>query len=200
MAWAKKNPDRIKAHLKNYSISDHGKAQIRKTRKSYFSDPVVQERIQKTYQKWYAKNGAAKNARNRTEEANAKNRQRYREGMKDIQYHLQKVLRSRLKNAVRNGFKGGSAVRQLGCSIKELKIHLESKFSNNMSWDNYGKIWHIDHIKPLAAFDLTAPEHVAIACHYTNLQPLLKEDNLSKRDKIMAAFQLPLPFGASYAL
>ena len=54
-----------------------------------------------------------------------------------------------------------------------------------MSWDNYGapqgqRGWHIDHIKPLAAFDLTDPEQCKQACHYTNLQPLWADENMRK--------------------
>ena len=42
---------------------------------------------------------------------------------------------------------------------------------------------HIDHIKPLALFDLTDPEHVKVACQYTNIQPLWWYDNLNKGAK-----------------
>lgn len=52
-----------------------------------------------------------------------------------------------------------------------------------MSWENHGSIWHIDHIRPLASFDLTNKEDVKIACNYKNLQPLFKEENIRKSDK-----------------
>ena len=69
----------------------------------------------------------------------------------------------------------------LGCSIDELKGYLESKFENGMSWENYGKGgWHIDPIKPCASFDLRSELNQKKCFHYTNLQPLWWEDNLSK--------------------
>lgn len=101
---------------------------------------------------------------------------------KDVQYKLKKVLRSRLKNALNHNLKTGSAVNNLGCSVEELKLHLESKFQPGMNWDNHGD-WHIDHIKPLASFDLTKEDDLNLACHYTNLQPLWAIDNLIKKDK-----------------
>lgn len=96
-------------------------------------------------------------------------------------YKLAAKLRQRLAMAVRGGMKGGSAVRNLGCSIDELKAHLERQFASGMSWDNWGrKGWHIDHIRPLASFDLTDESQIKIACHYSNLQPLWYRENLSK--------------------
>ena len=96
----------------------------------------------------------------------------------DINFKLAQVLRKRLYSAI----KGYSAVDDLGCSIEELRFHLESQFKDNMSWDNYGE-WHIDHIKPLASFDLTNEEELKKACNYTNLQPLWAKDNLKKGAK-----------------
>lgn len=90
-------------------------------------------------------------------------------------------LRSRLNDALSGRVKNGSAVNDLGCSLEELKSYLQSKFDSEMTWDNYGKYgWHIDHIIPLSAFDLTSKEELKKACHYTNLQPLWWQDNLSK--------------------
>jgi len=55
-----------------------------------------------------------------------------------------------------------------------------------MTWDNWTLDgWHIDHIKPLASFDLTDRKQLLEACHYTNLQPLWAKDNLTKNDKII---------------
>ena len=104
----------------------------------------------------------------------------------DIQYKLKSSLRTRLHQAINGNFKSGSAVKDLGCSIEELKLHLESKFQPGMSWDNWDRYgWHIDHIKPLASFDLTDRNQLLEACHYTNLQPLWAKDNIIKSDKLI---------------
>lgn len=111
---------------------------------------------------------------------NQKKRDRYNN---DINFKLVNILRARLNSAIRNTQKTGSAVNDLGCSIEELKKHLESKFEPWMSWDNHGE-WHIDHIIPLASFDLSNPDELKKACHYTNLQPLKASDNMSKNSVV----------------
>jgi hypothetical protein len=99
----------------------------------------------------------------------------------DIGYRLALNLRKRLNTAVRRNIKNGSAVSDLGCTLEQFRLYLESKFTIGMSWDNYGlRGWHIDHIKPLASFDLTIRDQVKTACHYTNMQPLWAKDNLKK--------------------
>ncbi len=103
----------------------------------------------------------------------------------DIQYKLGKNLRGRLGSAVKNNQKTGSAVKDLGCTIDELKTYLESQFQSGMTWDNWTSDgWHIDHIKPLSSFDLTDRQQFLEACHYTNLQPLWAKDNLLKSDTV----------------
>ena len=98
-------------------------------------------------------------------------------------------LRSRFSEMIRGKNKCGSAVKDLGCSLQEFKLYLESKFEPWMTWDNYGKYnkckdtWQIDHIKPLSSYLLSNREEVLKACHYANLQPLLAKDNLVKSSK-----------------
>ncbi len=81
--------------------------------------------------------------------------------------------------AIKHEHKAGSAIRDLGCTISQLRAWLELFFTEGMTWDNYGQ-WHIDHKRPLASFNLTDREQLLDACHFTNLQPLWAADNLSK--------------------
>lgn len=93
-------------------------------------------------------------------------------------------LRCRLNKILKKRPKAGSAVNLLGCSLDTLKTYLESLWQPGMSWDNWSKDgWHIDHIRPLASFNLTDIEQLKQACHYTNLQPLWAKDNLVKSSK-----------------
>jgi hypothetical protein len=99
----------------------------------------------------------------------------------DINYVLVRRLRKRLYDALKSAKKSSSALKLLGCSIEELKKHLESQFTEGMSWENHGYYgWHIDHIKPCYAFDLTDPEEQKKCFHWTNLQPLWWWENLEK--------------------
>jgi len=101
------------------------------------------------------------------------------------QYKLQITLRSRLKDALRwkKSYKTGSAVKDLGISIAEFRIYIESMFRDGMTWENHGKVWHLDHIKPLASFDLSDREQFLIAANWKNYQPLLVHENLTKHCK-----------------
>jgi len=102
----------------------------------------------------------------------------------DPVYRLRLRCRKRIWAAFKEGgySKNSSSFDMIGCSIDELTHHLESKFTKGMSWDNYGE-WHVDHIVPLASAN-TESEVIAL-CHYTNLQPLWANENLSKGAKIL---------------
>jgi len=101
----------------------------------------------------------------------------------DINFRISGNLRSRIRIALKGICKSKSTMKLVGCSIKQLKEHLQKQFKKGMNWQNYGK-WHIDHIKPCASFDLSKSSEQQKCFHYTNLQPLWAEDNLSKGDKI----------------
>ena len=108
-----------------------------------------------------------------------RNAKYYRDYREEPNHKLAHAIRTRIRRAV----KSGSATENLGCSISELRSHIEGKFQPGMTWENYGA-WHIDHIVPLSTFDLTDPEQFAKACHYTNLQPLWAEENSRKHDRL----------------
>lgn len=121
------------------------------------------------------------------------NRERYRSYMKgyeknklqnDPSFRIAKSIRGRVRKILLGIRKYESTLELLGCSFQELELHLESKFKEGMTWENYGK-WHIDHIRPCSSFDLSDIEQQKICFNYKNLQPLWAEDNLRKGCKII---------------
>jgi len=101
----------------------------------------------------------------------------------DIQFKLSVKCRSRIRGALKraNNTHSKRIETLLGCSLNELRTHLEKHWLPGMSWDNYTSHgWHIDHIKPCVSFDLTDKEQQKQCFHYTNLQPLWSKDNCSK--------------------
>lgn len=106
--------------------------------------------------------------------------------MSDIQYKMRLYLRNRVRAAIRaaGSRKCAPTLHLVGCDVIDLVKFLEKKFTDGMTWDNYGK-WHVDHIRPCSSFDLTDPEQQKQCFHYTNLQPLWAKDNLKKSNKII---------------
>jgi hypothetical protein len=99
----------------------------------------------------------------------------------DVSVKIGLRLGERLRSALRKNRGVARAVENLGCSLDFFRGHLEAQFQPGMTWGNWSRSgWHIDHILPLASFDLTDPVQVAIACHYSNLQPLWAGENISK--------------------
>ena len=104
-----------------------------------------------------------------------------------LKYSIRTIIRDSLKQ---QGLKknGSKSVDFLGCTIEELKLHLESQFEDWMTWDNRGLYngelnygWDIDHIIPSST--ATTPEELYKLNHYTNLQPLCSYVNrVIKRD------------------
>jgi len=96
------------------------------------------------------------------------------------QFKIIHNTRIRINKALKNNYKKSSSIELLGCDLNFYKQYLESQFKSDMSWENYGKLWDIDHIKPCASFDLSLKEEQEKCFHYSNTQPLYKIDNLRK--------------------
>lgn len=73
-----------------------------------------------------------------------------------------------------------SFIKYINYSIEELKLHLESKFDNNMSWINYGIYWHIDHIIPQSCLPYTSmsDDNFKKCWALDNLRPLEAKQNM----------------------
>ena len=98
-------------------------------------------------------------------------------------YRLRRNLRSRVGRAVEGGTKSAHTLELLGCTVPELQGKIYLLFQPGMTWDNYGQ-WHLDHIIPCAAFDLSNPVHQRACFNWQNLQPLWGKDNQRKNDRI----------------
>jgi hypothetical protein len=115
----------------------------------------------------------------------ATQRKYYNDKLKDnINYKIKSALRSRIWTVLKKQKKSNSTLKLTGCSLEELKKHLENKFEDGMNWNNYG-VWHIDHIIGCANFDLSDLEQQKICFHYTNLQPMWGEKNIQKGSRLI---------------
>ncbi len=174
--YKKKNPEKVKRWGKAY-----GKRH--------------RDRIRQHYKEYYRKN--REKVTNKNRQWQIVNIEKWREYQNDygkkrrekLEYRLIASIRSRIHRALMQAVKSKSTMEIIGCTVEQLKQHLESQFLPGMSWDNYGE-WHIDHILPCSAFELQNSEEQEICFHYTNLQPLWAKDNISKGKKILVGGSL----------
>jgi hypothetical protein len=101
----------------------------------------------------------------------------------EVELRIVGSLRSRVGALLRGKNKSISTLELVGCSSNELKEYLNPMLDENMSWDNYGSYWQLDHIRPCSSFDLTQESEQRKCFHYSNLQPLEKTANIRKGDK-----------------
>lgn len=102
----------------------------------------------------------------------------------DPNYKIKSCVQARIRQALKNNWKAFGTSELIGCSIQYLRNWLENSFDENMTWENHGRYWHIDHIIPCAKFDLSNPEQQKECFHYTNLQPLTAIENVRKGDRV----------------
>lgn len=99
----------------------------------------------------------------------------------NIQYRLNQSLRSSMHRSLK---KNDKTIELLGCSIENFKKWMTYQFDKNMSWDNYGTYWEIDHVSPSDSYNLEIREEQFKCFNWTNLRPLEIGQNRSKKNKI----------------
>ena len=97
-----------------------------------------------------------------------------------IKYNTSRRIREMLGSK-----KSSKTMEYVGCSLEDLKLHLEKQFTKEMSWDNYGHKdgWHIDHILPCDAFNFNFKLESKACFYYKNLRPLNAVENIIKKNK-----------------
>jgi len=103
----------------------------------------------------------------------------------DPLFHLIILVRNRINNflQIRKITKRNTTIDIIGCTPEFLKCHIENQFTEGMSWELLGELIHIDHITPLCS--AKTEDEIYKLCHYTNLQPLWRDENLKKGGKII---------------
>lgn len=98
----------------------------------------------------------------------------------DPEFKLLTNTRTRINRALKTLSKGAGTRALIGMDIREYRIYLQGQFLPGMTWENHGDVWHIDHVKPCASFDLTDPAQQRECFHWSNTQPLFAKENLEK--------------------
>jgi hypothetical protein len=165
-----KNKEQIKEHDKEYYLKNREKRI--KYQREYRS--IHQEANREHSRKYYFKN---KERLSKNNTRNAKERRKTNPSLRILD-----SLRSRMLHALKGKNKSASTMELIGCTIEELRRHIESKFEPWMTWKNHG-LWDIDHIKACANFDFTHPEQQRACFNWSNLQPLEHIANIKKGAK-----------------
>ena len=128
-----------------------------------------------------------KAARDRKATTREKDWERAKERLRtDPVFNLTCKIRKRINMALKSGRNGtltktNKSMALLGCNFEEFKVYIEGKLKDGMTWDDIfnGRV-HLDHIRPLAMFDLSDPMQQLVAFNYRNIQPLWAQDNWIK--------------------
>ena len=97
----------------------------------------------------------------------------------NINYRLKKSIASRLRVVL---VKNDTTMNYIGCNIQYLREWFEYNFTREMSWENYGSYWSIDHIIPVCKFDLIDENEKLKCWNWSNLMPVSIKYNSSKKE------------------
>lgn len=184
--WREQNLEKKRATDRKYA-QDHAEDNCLRAREWYRNNSV---KARETRKKWYLANIDKVN-QNRAA-YNSANQEKMRAWMNDYMkaryatntnYRVKQRLNSRIRDYVR---KDKPTMNYIGCSTDELKAWLEFQFDANMTWENMGSFWELDHVIPCAAFDFSDETEIAECYNWRNLQPLAARDNAKKGSKIIA--------------
>lgn len=197
--WRKENAEYVKAKKKEYY--EQNKDQIdtkkrewrkvniehakQKDKERYLANKVKLNQQSKAY--YNANKDAIKERRKKYRSENAlKIREQIRNGMsRNPCLRLSIALRGRVRKALKTG---AGFMKLLGCNIDFAREWIEYNFEVDealgFTWDNHGEVWHLDHVKPCASFNLEKEDERAACFNWTNLAPVSKSYNYSKGGRL----------------
>lgn len=165
------------------------------------------EQRNKQAQEWYQRNKEAKKAQTREyrqknltavraydrKRAKTEHRKQWKSNKvkNDICFRMSNWCRNQIYRCISATDKNNEHTLDiLGYTPQQLKARIEFQMKPDMTWDNYGIVWNIDHRKPLALFEFVDKDgnvdkhKLRIANSLANLKPLYVTENYSKNKKI----------------
>ena len=120
-----------------------------------------------------------------------KHRKRMRKRMKNPKHRLNHNISKAIGRSLRSGKSDKHWESYVDFTRDELEIHLEKQFTTEMSWNNQGSFWWIDHIIPISVFNFDSPDQIDFKKCWalSNLRPLEKTENMKKHNRIDKSFQ-----------
>lgn len=98
------------------------------------------------------------------------------------EYKFELISRARIRSIIkqRDIIKTDTTKNLLGCDYSFFLIWLEYQFDSDMTFDNHGTVWHVDHVIPCAKFNNLDDIEQRRCFNWTNCQPLKALDNYKK--------------------
>ncbi len=99
----------------------------------------------------------------------------------DLHFKIRTDITSHIRHLLNGSRK---TLDSLECTRDQLLKWFEYQFNAGISWSNQ-KEWQVDHVIPLAFFNLENKDQFKLACHWSNIRPINKTENISKSNKII---------------
>ena len=104
----------------------------------------------------------------------------------DLNFKLNSNIRVRTNKAFKsqNVRKINKTFDLLGCSNSFFQRWIIHQLYSNMTIENYGSVWQIDHCLPIASFNILDEIDMKKCFNWVNLGPMHPNKTISKGDKI----------------
>jgi hypothetical protein len=163
--------------------------------KKYESKPETKKRKSENHKNWSEKNKeylTEYHKKWRTENVDKwrKTKRNYERNRKarDPLYKLINNFRTAIYQVLKenNINKNGHYFEILKYTPEDLISHLETKFTDGMTWDNYG-LWHVDHKHPISLYNIEkiGDDEFLKCWSLDNLQPMWGSENIKKSNKLL---------------
>ena len=71
-----------------------------------------------------------------------------------------------------------------GLDIESFRKWIEMQFTDDLSWDSFGKSWQFDHIIPVTYFDFANDDELMLCWNFTNIRAGKIENNNDRGNRV----------------